>query len=69
MLGRPLPITGSKNVYNYLTSEIEKEVGGKWAFELDPIEAAHKMIAHIDKKRSELKLKPMMYEQAFAPVA
>jgi carbon-monoxide dehydrogenase catalytic subunit len=67
MLCRPLPITGSENVYNYLTNEIEKEVGGKWAFELDPIAAAHKMISHIDKKRAELKLKPMMYEQALEP--
>ncbi|KPJ87388.1 MAG: carbon monoxide dehydrogenase [Spirochaetes bacterium DG_61] len=67
MLCRPLPITGSENVYNYLTNEIEKEVGGKWAFELDPIAAAHKMISHIDKKRAELKLKPMMYEQALKP--
>ncbi|UCB47109.1 MAG: anaerobic carbon-monoxide dehydrogenase catalytic subunit [Spirochaetota bacterium] len=69
MIGHPLPMMGSKNLYKYLTDEIEKEVGGKWAFELDPIKAAQKMIAHIDKKRAELKLKPMMYEQAFAPVA
>ena len=54
---------GSKNLFNYITDEIEKEVGGKWAFESDPIEAAHKMIRHIDKKRKALKLKPMIYEQ------
>ena len=58
---------GSKNLYNYITEEIEEEVGGKWAFELDPVEAAHKMLRHIDRKRKALKLKPMMYEQAFAP--
>ncbi len=69
MIGHPLPIMGSENLYNYLTNEIEEEVGGKWAFELDPIEAAHKMIKHIDKKRKELKLKPMLYKQAFKPVA
>jgi carbon-monoxide dehydrogenase catalytic subunit len=69
MIGHPLPVMGSKNLYNYLTDEIEQEVGGKWAFELDPIEAAHKMIAHIDKKRAELKLKPLMYDQAYKPVA
>jgi carbon-monoxide dehydrogenase catalytic subunit len=69
MIGKPLPITGSKNLYNYLTDEMEKEFGGKWAFEEDPIEAAHKMIMHIDKKRKALKLKPMIYEQTFAPVA
>ena len=63
MIGQPLPMMGSKNLYRYLTDEIEKEVGGKWAFELDPVEAAHKMIRHIDKKRKGLKLKPPMYEQ------
>ncbi|KPJ86381.1 MAG: carbon monoxide dehydrogenase [Spirochaetes bacterium DG_61] len=69
MLCQPLPITGSENVYNYLTSEIEEEVGGKWAFEIDPVKAAHKMIRHIDKKRKALKLKPLMYEQVVEPIA
>jgi carbon-monoxide dehydrogenase catalytic subunit len=67
MIGHPLPMTGSRNLYKYLTEEIEQEVGGKWDFELDPIEAAHKMIHHIDKKRQALKLKPMMYDQALKP--
>jgi carbon-monoxide dehydrogenase catalytic subunit len=67
MLGHPLPIMGSRNLNNYLTDEVEREVGGKWAFELDPIEAAHKMLRHIDGKRKALKLKPPMYEQAFPP--
>jgi carbon-monoxide dehydrogenase catalytic subunit len=67
MIGHPLPMMGSKNLHKYLTEEIEEEVGGKWAFELDPIKAAHKMLRHIDKKRKALKLKPMMYEQAFKP--
>jgi carbon-monoxide dehydrogenase catalytic subunit len=67
-IGHPLPVMGSANVARYITDEIEAEVGGKWCFELDPVEAAHKMIAHIDKKRAALKLKPLMYEQAFAPV-
>jgi len=65
MIGHPLPMMGSKNLHKYLTEEIEEETGGKWAFELDPIEAAHKMIRHIDKKRKALKLKPPMYKQAF----
>jgi len=67
MIGHPLPIMGSKNLHKYLTEELEDEVGGKWAFELDPVEAAHKMIRHIDKKRKALKLKPLMYEQALKP--
>jgi carbon-monoxide dehydrogenase catalytic subunit len=58
---------GSRSLHKYLTDEIEREVGGKWAFELDPIEAAHEMLLHIDEKRKALKLRPMMYEQAFTP--
>jgi carbon-monoxide dehydrogenase catalytic subunit len=65
--GHPLPIMGSRNLYNYLTDEIEQETGGKWAFELDPVKGAHMMLDHIDKKRKALKLKPMMYEQAYKP--
>ncbi len=68
VINKPLPMMGSKNLYKYLTEEIEQEVGGKWAFEEDPVKAAHMMIRHIDKKRKALKLKPLMYEQALAPV-
>ena len=67
MIGHPLPMMGSKNLHKYLTDEIEQEVGGKWAFEKDPVKAAHLMIRHIDGKRKALKLKPLMYEQAFKP--
>jgi carbon-monoxide dehydrogenase catalytic subunit len=67
VIGQPLPMMGSENVRRYLCEEIEEEVGGKWAFELDPVEAAHLMLRHIDKKRKALKLKPMMYEQPFKP--
>jgi carbon-monoxide dehydrogenase catalytic subunit len=67
MIGHPLPVMGSANLNRYLTDEVEQEVGGKWAWESDPIKAAHKMIEHIDRKRKELKLKPMMYDQALKP--
>jgi len=66
-IGHPLPVMGSRNLHQYLTEGIEEEFGGKWCFEADAIEAAHKMVRHIDKKRKALKLKPMMYEQAFKP--
>ncbi|MBN1671827.1 MAG: anaerobic carbon-monoxide dehydrogenase catalytic subunit [Kiritimatiellae bacterium] len=69
IIGHPLPMMGSRNLHRYLTDEIEQEVGGKWDWELDPVEAAHKMLRHIDKKRKALKLKPMMYKQAFEPEA
>jgi carbon-monoxide dehydrogenase catalytic subunit len=67
VIGKPLPMMGSPAIYKYLTEEIEQETGGKWAFEEDPVEAAHLMIRHIDRKRKALKLKPMMYEQPFKP--
>jgi len=59
VLGTPLRVMGSKNVTNYICNEIEPIYGGKWAFESDPIKAAHLMIEHIDKKRGALKLKPL----------
>jgi len=62
VLGVPFPILGSKNVTNFLCNEMENVLGGKFAFEADPIKAAHLMIDHINKKRKALKLKPMMYE-------
>ncbi|MDP3804289.1 MAG: carbon monoxide dehydrogenase, partial [Candidatus Omnitrophota bacterium] len=64
MFGTPLPVLGSKNVEKFLKEDVEKLVGGKWGFEPDPKKAAHLMIDHIDKKRKELKLRPMMYETA-----
>ena len=69
IIGHPLPIMGSPNVHRYLTDEIEEETGGKWAFEIDPVEAAHKMLDHIDEKRIALKLRPLMYKQSYPAVA
>jgi carbon-monoxide dehydrogenase catalytic subunit len=62
VLGTPLPILGSENVARFAIEEVENITGGKWAFEADPIKAAHIMIEHINKKRQALKLKPMMYK-------
>lgn len=63
VFGTPQPVLGSENVTNYITNELENVVGGKFAFEADPIKAAHMMIKHIDKKREALKLPPLMYER------
>ena len=60
-LGMPFPIEGSENLTRYVTEGIEKDVGGKFAFEPDPIAAARLMIDHIDAKRAALKLKEVMY--------
>jgi carbon-monoxide dehydrogenase catalytic subunit len=54
VIAEPLPIQGAQNLTRYLTSEIEKDVGGKWAFERDPIKAAGMMIEHIESKRDAL---------------
>jgi len=60
-LGMPFPIEGSENLTRYVTDGIEHDVGGKFAFEPDPIAAARLMIDHIDAKRAALKLKEVMY--------
>jgi carbon-monoxide dehydrogenase catalytic subunit len=54
VFGVTLPTSGAPVFHNYLTKEMEKLYGGMWDIETDPIKHAHKMIAHIDKKRKEL---------------
>ena len=54
VFGTNWPTLGSKELTNYLFNEMEEMYGGKWAFEPDPIKAAHLMIEHIDKKRHAL---------------
>jgi len=45
----------------FLTDDIEELVGGKFCYEEDPVEAAHRMMEHMDRKRAALKLRPLMY--------
>ncbi|MFC1986738.1 anaerobic carbon-monoxide dehydrogenase catalytic subunit [Chloroflexota bacterium] len=54
VFGVTWPTTGSKEVTDFLFKEMEEIYGGMWAFEPDPIKAAHLMIEHIDKKRKAL---------------
>ena len=54
VIAEPLPVLGAPNLTRYLTEEIEKDIGGKWAFERDPIKAAGMMIEHIESKRDAL---------------
>jgi carbon-monoxide dehydrogenase catalytic subunit len=49
-----LPIAGSKNVSDYLFGGIEKDLGGRWAVESDPVKAAELIHAHIESKRDAL---------------
>jgi carbon-monoxide dehydrogenase catalytic subunit len=48
------PFVGSDNVRNYLFEGIEKDLGGRWATESDPVKAAQMMIEHIESKRDAL---------------
>jgi len=61
VFGTPQPVLGSQKVTDFISKELEGMVGGKFAFEPDPIKGAHLMIDHINKKRKALKLKPIMY--------
>ena len=54
VFGVTWPTLGSKEVTDFLFKDFEEMYGGMWAFEPDPIRAAHLMIEHIDKKRKAL---------------
>lgn len=58
-------IQGSEDVTRFLTEDVEEITGGKFSFEEDPVEAAHLMMAHMDKKRAALKLRPLMFAKSF----
>ncbi|MDQ7850942.1 MAG: anaerobic carbon-monoxide dehydrogenase catalytic subunit [Armatimonadota bacterium] len=62
VLGSPFNILGSEALTHFVTEELEGLVGGKFAFEPDPAKAAQLIVAHLDRKRQALKLRPMMYE-------
>ena len=54
VFGVTWPTSGSKELTRLLFEGYEEKLGGMWAFEPDPVEAAKLMIAHIDKKRKAL---------------
>ena len=54
VFGVTWPTIGSKEVTKYLFEDFEEMYGATWAFEPDPIKAAHLMIEQIDKKRKAL---------------
>jgi carbon-monoxide dehydrogenase catalytic subunit len=54
VFGVTFPTSGAPVFHDYLCKELEDIYGGMWDFEIDPIKHAHKMIAHIDKKRKAL---------------
>jgi carbon-monoxide dehydrogenase catalytic subunit len=54
VFGVTWPTLGSDEVTKHLFTDSEAAYGGMWAFEPDPIKAAHLMINHIDQKRKAL---------------
>jgi carbon-monoxide dehydrogenase catalytic subunit len=54
VLGHPFYVEGSANVNRFLTEEMEGLTGGRFEWEPDPVKAADKMLAHIEKKREAL---------------
>lgn len=62
VFGTPMPVQGSDNLQQLLTKEMFDITGGGWAFEEDPQKAAHLIIDHLNKKRENLKLRPMLNE-------
>jgi carbon-monoxide dehydrogenase catalytic subunit len=67
VFGTPMPVLGSEKVASYITGGMEADYGAAFAFEPDPIKAAHLMIDHINAKRAALKLRPMLYEPEAVP--
>lgn len=54
LFGGTLPVEGAPVFKKHLFEDMEKLYGGMWDLVNDPIEMAHKMIAHIDKARKNL---------------
>jgi carbon-monoxide dehydrogenase catalytic subunit len=54
VFGVTLPVSGSPIFENHLYKELEEIYGGMWDMEPNMMKHAHKMIAHIDKKRKAL---------------
>ncbi len=63
VFGTPHPILGSEKVTEYVCGGMTEDYGACFAFEADPLKAAHLMIEHMNKKRAALKLRPMMYAE------
>jgi anaerobic carbon-monoxide dehydrogenase catalytic subunit len=54
VLGHPFYVEGSQNVHKLLCEEMEGITGGRFEWEPDPVAAADKILAHIERKRDAL---------------
>jgi carbon-monoxide dehydrogenase catalytic subunit len=50
------PVSGSSNIVELLTNNLDDVVGAHFVVEEDPVVAAHKIVAHIEEKRLGLGL-------------
>jgi carbon-monoxide dehydrogenase catalytic subunit len=55
-------VIGSHKVTELICKELKDHLGGGFEFEPDPVKGAGLIIDHLNQKRKELSLKPMMYE-------
>jgi carbon-monoxide dehydrogenase catalytic subunit len=55
-------VIGSNKVTELICKELKDHLGGGFEFEPDPLKGARLIIDHLNQKRKELSLKPMMYE-------
>jgi carbon-monoxide dehydrogenase catalytic subunit len=59
----PVPrVAGSRLVRDYLEAGIERETGGRFLFTEDVEKAVQGILAHLNRKRTALKLAPMLYQ-------
>jgi carbon-monoxide dehydrogenase catalytic subunit len=65
VLGHPLYVEGSENVDRLLCQEMEGLTGGKFEWEPDPVQAADKILEHIEKKRDALRINVKKERQLF----
>jgi len=54
VFGVTLPTSAAPVFQEHLFKDLEKIYGGMWDIEIDPVEHAKKMIAHIDRKHAAL---------------
>lgn len=65
VLGHPLYVEGSENVNRLLCEEMEGITGGRFEWEPDPVAAAQKILAHIERKRDALRINVKKERQLF----
>jgi len=66
IFGVTFPTVEGTKFHDLLFNGLEEQGMGKWGFSTDPIEMAHMMIDHIDKKRAALGLSEQRERKLFS---